>query len=404
MRRTLHARRDGVSPVPESDCPPLRLAVNATPLLFPLTGIGHYIQALMRALEQTGQVEADYFYVKGWAKTLRPRPLTPSAHIIKRVLRRYLPRSYQLSRWLQQRAFNVGVRRRDMAVYHEPNFLAFDFDGPTVLTAHDLSWVRYPDTHPIERVRAMDRYFERSLRQASAVITPTQFVKDEVCEVFGIPASQVHVTHEAADAIFRPLGPAQTQSVRASWQLAHGKYWAAVGTLEPRKNLGVLLDAFSMLSPAERKQCPLVVMGMLGWRYADLLPRLQSMVEAGELIYTGYLPRADQAALLAGAKALIYPSLYEGFGLPLVEAMQCGVPVLASNASSLPEVMGDAGKPFDPHDAEALLDIMRGFLHDPLERERMAGLALRRSDDFSWQRCARETIDVYRVARVEPYS
>lgn len=386
--------------MPDASLPPLRVAANAVPLLSPLTGIGQYVRELMTALEASRQVSAQYFYGGGWSANLRSEPLPPAVNQLKIGVRRFLPKSYELNRWLQQKRFSSGLKNWTADVYHEPNFLAFDFDGPTVLTVHDLSWIRYPQAHPIERVRAMHKYFEPSLNKATCIITDAEFVKQELINVFGVNATNISSIHLAADQVFRPQTHTETKPVLQTMGLTHGEYWISVGTLEPRKNLKLLFDAFMQLTSSQRKRCPLVVMGMLGWGYEALLPQLQAMVDAGEVIYTGYLPRAEQSLVLAGAKALIYPSLYEGFGLPLVEAMQCGVPVVAADASCLPEVMGGAGVLVSPHDSKALCQAMQRLLEDSSERGRFSELALQRSRDFSWARCAENTLAVYKQACV----
>lgn len=382
----------------ESSSNPLRVAVNAVPLLSPLTGIGQYVKALMLKLQGAGHVDANYFYAGSWSAKLRNSPLHASANQLKIAVRRFVPNAYELSRWLQQKRFADGLKNFKADVYHEPNFLAFDFDGPTVVTVHDLSWIRYPQAHPAERVRAMNKYFKPSLERASKIITVSYFVKRELIDWFGVEESKIHPIHLAAEPLFSPSTPQETSDFLQRFGLVHGQYWISVGTLEPRKNLSYVIDAFLKLPAADRKRCPLVVVGMLGWGYQSLLLKLDSLIQSGEVIYTGYLPRMEQAALMSGAKALLYPSLYEGFGLPLVEAMQCGVPVVAANASCLPEVLGGVGVLVDPHDASHLANAMQELLDDPRTCERLGALALVRSREFSWQRCAEQTLAVYRLA------
>lgn len=381
-----------------TDYPPIRLAVNATALLSPLTGIGHYVKALMHALQLTGHVEANYFYAGVWSTALRNGPLPQTANQVKLAVRGLMPQAYEVSRWVQQRRFSSGIKSWPANIYHEPNFLPFDFDGPTVLTVHDLSWIRHPEAHPVERVRAMDKFFEPSLRRADHIITDAHFVKQELVKVFGICESRIHPTYLAADDVFKPMNNLQTQQALMPRGLVHGEYWLSVGTLEPRKNLKLLFEAFSQLLPALRKRCPLVVMGMSGWGEQTWLQQMRQMVSSGEVIFTGYLPRQEQAAMLAGARALVYPSLYEGFGLPLVEAMRCGVPVIAANASCLPEVLDGAGVLVDPLDPADLKERMEEMLDDTTFATGLANKGLVRSQDFSWAKCAQQTLDVYKLA------
>jgi glycosyltransferase involved in cell wall biosynthesis len=331
-----------------SNSAPLRVAVNAVPLLFPLTGIGQYVNELMLKLKASQNIEANYFYAKGWNKLLRDKPLSANTNYLKIAVRRFVPKSYELSRWVQQHQFSKGVNQFKPDVYHEPNFLAFDFDGPTVLNVHDLSWIRFPQAHPPERVRAMHKFFEPSLAKANHIITDSFFVKQELMDEFGVNPAMIHPIHLAAEPLFKPMESSETAAFLNSKGLRHRQYWLAVGTLEPRKNLHLALQAFAALPAADRQKTPLVLAGMVGWQVGDLLHKMKAMQQAGELLQLGYVSRHELATVVAGAKALIFPSVYEGFGLPLVEAMQCGTPVLSSTASCLPEVLEGAGLLFDP--------------------------------------------------------
>ena len=176
----------------------------------------------------------------------------------------------------------------------------------------------------------------------------------------------------------------------------HGQYLLTVGTLEPRKNLQTVLHAYMLLPQQIRKRFPLVLAGIKGWHMSALEQQIAPLVAAGEIRQLGYLPREELATVVAGALALIYPSIYEGFGLPPLEAMACGVPVIASGVSSLPEVVGDAGLLIDPHDTEAVAQAMQRLITDPGSRLHLSQKALARSARFSWGKCVEQTIDAYR--------
>jgi glycosyltransferase involved in cell wall biosynthesis len=180
--------------------------------------------------------------------------------------------------------------------------------------------------------------------------------------------------------------------------LTHGRYLLAVGTLEPRKNLQVALEAFASLPASLRERFPLVLVGMKGWKTSALEQKLAPMVASGQVRQLGYLSRQDLATVMAGATAMVYPSVYEGFGLPPLESMACGVPVIASNVSSIPEVVGDSGLLIDPSDAQALALKMVQLLEDEVLRSQLADRALARSQLFSWAKCTDQTVDVYKAA------
>lgn len=376
----------------------MKVAFNGTSLLGPLTGIGQYAWQLATRLQKMPGVDLALFYGSGFDTQVREGGASVSASRLRQLARDLVPRAYELARLRRQWYFDRGTRGRGFDVYHEPNFLAYRFDGPMVLTVHDLSWIRYPETHPPERVRAMHRYFEPSLRAARVVLTVSEFVKQEVIEVFGTPTERIRAIPNGLDPLFVPLPQERTRAVLDPLGLAHGRYFLSVGTLEPRKNLEATLAAYTRLPAALRAQFPLVIAGMKGWRTGRIEQLLAPLENSGQARVLGYLERSQLAAVTAGALAMVYPSLYEGFGLPALEAMGCGVPAIASTASSLPEVVGDTGLLADPHDTAAIAAAMQRLAEDGELRDRLGRAAIVRAAAFTWDRCASETLQAYRDA------
>ncbi|MDD5462829.1 MAG: glycosyltransferase family 1 protein [Methylococcales bacterium] len=372
----------------------MKVALNATALLSPLTGIGQYTYQLAKGLQAIPGLELDLFYGSGWSKELRDRSVHNIA-AIKSLFKRCMPNAYAVNRFLQENRFTRGVLSNQAEVYHEPNFLAFKFNGPTVITVHDLSWIRFPHTHPVERVRAMNAYFEQGLRRAAHILTDSEFVKGEIMDVFGVKAERIRPVLLGVEPLFYPRTAEDTRSVLDRHGLVHGRYLLAVGTLEPRKNLQIALRAYMQLPQQIRKEFPLVLVGMNGWRTSALELQIAPLVSAGEVRQVGYLPREELAMVVAGAFTLIYPSIYEGFGLPPLEAMACGVPVIASGVSSLPEVVGDTGLLINPHDDETVVQAILRLVADHDFRQHLSQKALTRSAEFTWDKCVQETIDVY---------
>ena len=317
---------------------------------------------------------------------------------LQRLVRRLVPNSYDISRWTQQRLFDRGYRANRFDLYHEPNVIAYEFDGPSVVTVHDLSWIRYPHTHPAERVKAMEKYFEPGLRRVSLVLTDSEFVKHELIDVFGVEPARIVPVALGLDPIFKPMSAQQTKAVLTAQQLDHGSYFLSVGTMEPRKNIETTVTAYGRLPEAIRKRHPLVIVGLRGWRTTSMENILAPLVASGQVRTLGYLERSDLAAVTAGALAMVYPSLYEGFGLPPLEAMGCAVPAITSNVSSLPEVVGDTGLMVDPLDIDAMASAMELLASDPVLRGALASKAQARAAQFTWSRCASETAAAYRVA------
>jgi alpha-1,3-rhamnosyl/mannosyltransferase len=281
-------------------------------------------------------------------------------------------------------------------VYHEPNYLPAAFDGPTVVTVHDLSHLNHAECHPAARVMALSRLLPRALERAQAVITVSAFVADEVQRTFGLPAARVHPIHHGIDPVFRPLPAEVVQPVLARHHLSPGGYLLCLATLEPRKNLERLLSAFEQLPTALRRRYPLVLAGAQGWRNKSLLRRIERFKARGEVRYLGYVPAADRTALYAGAHGFAYPALYEGFGLPPLEAMACGTPVLTSNRSAMPEVAGEAALRVDPDDVDSITRGLLRICEDDDLRAHLQSAGPVRAATFTWAECARRTAAVYR--------
>jgi len=374
----------------------LRLGINGTALLSPLTGIGQYTKSLAESLLAEGGVDLWLFYLFAWSKEIRTQPVYNITKI-KQFIKKVVPHPYVISRALQQYKFSQGARERHLDIYHEPNFLSHPFSGPTVITAHDLSWIRYPDTHPAERVKLMDRLFPRSLETAAHVLTDAEFTRQEIIEYFRISPSRITSIPLAARAIFRPRTEDACRAVLAEQRLGYRSYILCAGTLEPRKNLDFMIRTYAEMPAAFRARWPLVLVGMKGWLTSSLESVMQPLVASGEVRPVGFVSEEELAVLYAAASMLVYPSLYEGFGLPPLEAMSSGTPVIVSDRSTLPEVVGNAGVMIDPHDTSALRDAMLRLAEDPIHWSERQAAALQQSSRFSWSRCAKETLAIYRA-------
>lgn len=374
----------------------MRVVFNATALRVPLAGVGQYTLRLAQAMQALGGVDLEFFDGARFSRELNCEASAPRARLYA-VARAAVPGAYAVRRLLLQRRFDAAAGRYDL--YHEPATLALHFDGPSVLTVHDLSWVRHPEAHPSARVREMERSFARGLAAAARVITGSGFVRDELAQVFAYPAARIDVIPHGFDPLFRPLTADETRPVLERHGLGHAGYFLCVGTLEPRKNLALAIEGHSRLPRDVRERFPLVLAGGAGWRNAELGASLARAAARPEVRKLGYVAREDLAGLTAGALALVYPSRYEGFGLPPLEAMACGVPPVTSNASSLPEVVGDAGITVDPGDAAAMTQAMLSLATDPQLRQALGRRARERAGRFTWRASALATVETYRRAR-----
>jgi alpha-1,3-rhamnosyl/mannosyltransferase len=373
----------------------IQVAFNGSALLSPLTGVGQYSKCLAEQLVAANQAELHFFYAAIWSQDIRTGPIKEIG-AIKQFIKNFVPQPYRVSRAVQQWRFNLGVKRIRPQLYHEPNFLPFQFDGPTVVTAHDLSWIRFPETHPSDRVAVMNELFPRSLEAASHILTDAEYIRQEIIEEFGIAPGRITSVPLGARPIFRPRSADECATALLEHGLRYRGYILCVGTLEPRKNLELAIRAYAGLPATVRRQFPLVTVGMKGWLTSGLESVMQPLVASGELRTLGYTSDEALAALYAGALTLVYPSLYEGFGLPPLEAMASGTPVIVSDRSTLPEVVGDAGVIIDASDESGLREALHRFADDPAFWQKRAAASLQRARGFSWQRCAEQTLAVYR--------
>ena len=319
------------------------------------------------------------------------------------AVRRHVPfKSAALEVYTQLRSMMFRVHTRGLRgwLLHTPNYVLMPFAGPALTTVHDLSWLNHPETHPRERVRFLERHLPRSLEQAAAVLADSEFIADEITRKLGVPRSKLRVVPLGVDAAFRPRVEGELARVLARHALAGRAYLLVVATQEPRKNLARLARAYAALPAALRARHPLVVVGARGWLNAELERTLAPLEARGEVRRLGYVDEAELPMLYAGAHAFAFPSLYEGFGLPVLEAMASGVPVLTSRGSSLEEIARDAAGPIawcvDPLDEDALREGLRHLLLDEAWRSAAVSRGLARAGTFGWQRCVDATLAVYR--------
>lgn len=392
--------------------PTLRVAINTTSMLGRQTGIGYYTAALIDGLQRQSVAvyrhQARQWLLPGSAEA-SPAAAPAAPPSAWRRLRRQLvgaaARLPGLRTGFEQRherhnlaALTAGLRTHAPDVYHEPNFVAPALDLPTVITVHDLSCFRFPQYHPVDRVRFMQRRLPAAIAAADRIIAVSEFTKREIVDYFGVAPGKIDVILEAAAARFNPLAAEQTAPLLAPWGLRHGSYFLFVGSIEPRKNLSLVLDAYAALPPAIQQRYPLVLAGAEGWRREHFQARLSRLVDAGLVRELGYAPHDALPALYAGCAGFVFPSTYEGFGLPPLEAMACGAPVIVSRKASLPEVVGDGALLVSGDDVDELAEALRQLAEDAAGAAALGARGRARAGEFSWDRAATETIAAYRRA------
>jgi alpha-1,3-rhamnosyl/mannosyltransferase len=281
-------------------------------------------------------------------------------------------------------------------IFHGTSYLLPDHAGPAVTTIYDLSTFRHPEWHPAYRVRRLNPAIQKTLAGASRIITISETVRQEIIHCFGVPGDKVTAIPLGVDSCFCRLSDSETAPVLAPFGLTHGAYTLCVSTIEPRKNICRLVEAFRQLPVSLQRQYPLVLAGAGGWKSDDAHRLISEAVQTGTVKYLGHVPDQALPALYSGCRAFLYPSLYEGFGLPILEAMAGGVPVLTSDCSCMPEVSGDAAMLVDPCDTSSITQGIERVLTDDVWRDMAVERGLIRARPMTWDATVRATIEVYK--------
>jgi glycosyltransferase involved in cell wall biosynthesis len=264
---------------------------------------------------------------------------------------------------------------------------------PSVVTVYDLSFVYFPDRFPAWQRFYLQRQTARSCRQARRVITISESSRQDVHDFFGAPLAKIDVVRPGVDDVFQPLPAADVEAFCRNRGL--GRFILHVGTLQPRKNIPALIEAFARL-PDPTLQ--LVLVGGKGWLFAEIFERVEALGVQERVRFIGYVPDEELPFWYNAADLLVFPSVYEGFGMPVVEAMACGTPVVAAESSSIPEAVGAAGLLFLPHDVAGLAERMAAVLNDAALSRSMRQKGLEQARQFSWERAGQETAAVYHRA------
>ena len=370
----------------------MRVGLDGYPLAEPRTGVGHYTLELARALALISP--SDQF------ELVSPAPFDQAAlDEIERAnlvnLRTSTPRASSIRGHWWSIGLPLYTRRAGFDLFHGTNF-----DVPlwkkrtSVVTIHDLSALLHPEKHRSRLVRRARLRLPLVVRIADMIITPTESVKREVCQRLRVKEDRVIAIPSAARGRFRPMAWEQTAPTRR-WLGVEDDFLLFVGTLEPRKNLLTLLKAFERIIGHSSLRPQLVIAGGEGWLMEDAFAFIRKAGIGERLLFTGYLSDDDLGALYSSCKIFIYPSVYEGFGLPPLEAMACGAPVIAGRIPSLQETLGRAARLVEPLDVEALAKSIIEMLEDENQRQLLGAAGAQQAGKFSWEQTARLTLDVY---------
>ena len=381
----------------------MKLIFSLDPMLMSLTGIGRYTYELAKGFRNSSLLEKVRFqFLLGWVDD--PQTLIDKYHSNDKAhpaspgspLKQWLHAQARSAFWAVSPAIKgvISAPYKDH-IYHSPSFVLPYFSGKRVSTVHDMSAFRVPQYHPDFRVRYQRNIFPHLVKNGNLFITDSEFSKRELLEFFPACENRVVSVPLGADPVFQVRKKEQLDLILKSYGLQVGAYTLSVGTIEPRKNVERLIDAYASLSAELRGSYPLVLVGGQGWNSAHIHQKIARYSEQGWLKYLSFVPDQDLAPIYSGAKVFACISHYEGFGLPVLEAMASGVPVICSNVASLPEVGGDAVLYVDPEKTEQVREALAKLMTDDAQCAHLSELGLAQAQHFSWGRAVEQTILAY---------
>ncbi len=353
-------------------------------------GLGRYARSLTDALIHELDTPPTLFFNRTSQAMLPDEWATISRHSVQLG---YKP--WRMLVWLGQ-VTRVPFKRLvpDAHIFHATEHLLMPLDDvPTVLTVHDLIFKLFPQHHKRLNYWFLNAAMPLFVKRADAIIAISQATKNDLIRYYGTPDNKITVVHEAAASHFHVPSNSEVTRVRAKYDLPE-RFLLSVGTIEPRKNLSRLVKSLAQLRTYDRR-LKLVVVGAKGWLYEEFFAAIKELGLEDAVILPGYVPDADLPAVFRAATVYVMASLYEGAGLPVLEAMACGCPVASSRESSLPELGADVPHYFNPYDVNHMTDVIGEVLADDHLRAQMAIAGPERAARFSWERAARETIAVY---------
>jgi glycosyltransferase involved in cell wall biosynthesis len=368
------------------------IGLDGIPLTFPKTGVGHYTAQLAQAL---AAIAPEHEFRLAYPSSFPAASFQFDSSPPENLNSIRVPVGPIRKHW-----WSVGlpryIAREGIQLFHGTNYDVPLWRGcRTVLTIHDLSLLLHPETHERRSVARAKRRLPVMAKTADAIVVPTEAIRQEVCEHLRAGEQKVFAVPEAAREFFQPVDFAETEATRHSLGIGD-EFILTVGPIEPRKNIPALVKAFELLMSRESgKQLQLVIAGGNGWLSGPSFAAIKSSPAAGWILLTGYLQDEALRDLYSSCRVFVYPSLYEGFGLPPIEAMACGAPVVVNDIPALVESTGGAARIADARDVGDLAKAMSDVLNDDQERAALIQAGRRRATELSWNQTAIKTLQVY---------
>lgn len=377
----------------------MRIAIDALPLMVPKTGIGFYTHHLLsefiRIAPENDYYLCDILWGRSFYNLIKIKNFPGMSDTLQHISGFSFPFRImsRIALLLYARTTKGARKIEKMDLFFGPNFRAiFRKSLRTVITIHDMAHEYYPENVDEKLLRYLKQELLRTARFATLIIADSQNTKMDILKFLNVPEDKVKVIYIGIDKTFRPVtDPIILEATRKKYHLP-GKFILYLGAIQPRKNIAGLIRAYHLLCQDPNFKYRLVVAGGIGWKNRDINQLVFELGLKDRIRFTGYISSSDLPILYNLAEAFIYPSFYEGFGLPVLEAMACGTPVVTSNVSSLPEVGGNAVVSINPRSVDELANEIRRILSDKELRSRCITKGLERAKIFSWEKCALETL------------
>jgi glycosyltransferase involved in cell wall biosynthesis len=373
----------------------MKIVIDIQPIFKYKTGIGWYTQKLLKQLNSNeiifeghgfnflnrNNIQNDLANLKFKNKINSLMP-----YGIYRRIWHYLPISYN------------ALFDSNADIFHFFNYIVPPkIKGKVIVTVYDMVYKLYPETMTKRNYKRLDKELKRSVDRADKIITISENSKNEIIKFLNVDATKIEIVYPGIDRInyTKKYSNDEINKVKKKYKLP-SKYILYLGTLEPRKNIVRIIESYSKLKTQINEQIYLVIAGKKGWMYEEIFKKVESLGLENDVIFTGYVDEIDKHLLYKMSEVFVFPSLYEGFGMPVLEAMAAGVPVITSNTSALPEVVGDAGILINPNDVEELANAMKKVLEDKDLKQKLIKKGLTQSLKFSWEKSARKLLEIYK--------
>ncbi len=372
----------------------MKIAIDVRTVLPNRSGVGNYVLNLIQNLSQVDPEPIYYFLAQN-------KNLSLLGHLARGqnpFLTMFSHENHPLSDFWEHFILPLRLKEMGINVFHGPaSLIPFRKDHcGLVVTIHDLVAFLFPETIPLKYGAYMRYLLRQAVKKADKIIAVSNHTKEDLIKILKVPREKIVVIHEASSPIFHPDNRREVQTHLKEQYGITKKFIYHLGNIEPRKNLIVLLEAFTRVCREMGNEYQLVVSGQRGWLTGSLSRFFKNYPARDQVLFTGYVPMEEIPLFMNGAEVFVFPSLYEGFGLPVLEAMSCGTPVISSNRSSIPEIVGSAAVLVDPTSIRDLADRIIELLKNPDERMHLSQLGLEQASRFSWIEAARQTLDVYR--------